>query len=255
MLRTLQSASRHVATVIQPCSVIRSIHAAAVQRSHSASTAIAPAFNASNRNQSPSCSNPSAVPSRSFSSSAAASTKPPTRRAVLSTYRQLLRAIHRVFYTSSQYASFDELSGDSRSISGEDQGASWRREQRGREDMRVHADFAGKRSSRWLQQVREAYRSAAAPRQGEDATAAKTRRHREAEQLLTMLVSNMEHSRYLLEGGWGIRRNTYTQLSNVAHKVGLQMPKETAPLVHQPAGAKHQKARDAILYRHDKFVK
>lgn len=106
-----------------------------------------------------------------------------------------------------------------------------------------------------MQQVKEAYRNAASPRQGEDAAASKIRQHREAEQLLTLLVSNMEHSRYLLEGGWGIRRNTLTQLSNVAHKVGLQMPKETAPLVHQPAGVKHHKARDAILNRHEKFVK
>lgn len=61
--------------------------------------------------------------------------------------------------------------------------------------------------------------------------------------------------RYLLEGGWGIRRNNAKTLSNVAQKVGLQMPKETAPMHHEPAGNKHHKARDAKLHFHDKFEK
>jgi len=61
--------------------------------------------------------------------------------------------------------------------------------------------------------------------------------------------------RYLLEGGWGIRRNNAKTLSNVAQKVGLQMPKETAHMHHEPAGNKHHKARDAKLHFHDKFEK
>jgi hypothetical protein len=61
--------------------------------------------------------------------------------------------------------------------------------------------------------------------------------------------------RYLLEGGWGIRRNNAKTLSNVAQKVGLQMPKETAHVHHEPAGNKHHKARDSKLHFHDKFEK
>ena len=78
-----------------------------------------------------------------------------------------------------------------------------------------------------------------------------------AEELLQLLRSNMEHSRYLLEGGWGLRRDTSKQLSNVAKVVGLAMPKPTEGAADPStfAGAKHSKARDAKLGKHDKFVR
>ena len=101
--------------------------------------------------------------------------------------------------------------------------------------------------------VRRAFTAAASERD----PATLSRLHRHANELLALLISNMEHSRYLLEGGWGIRRDNARTLSNVAHKVGLQMPKMDGHQheQHEPAGNKHHKARDAKLTQHDKFVK
>jgi hypothetical protein len=90
---------------------------------------------------------------------------------------------------------------------------------------------------------------------GEKDPAALARLHRHAEELSALLVSNMEHSRYLLEGGWGIRRDNSKTLTNVAHKVGLQMPKEVQHQIWEPAGNKHHKARDAVLNKDEKFVR
>lgn len=171
---------------------------------------------------------------------------------VIATYRALHRAIFQTFYTASQYATYDELACDQLAISGVSPGAAYRKEAFSDPSNAAHVAFARKRTGRWLAQLSAKYRSTV---NGNSTPAELAQAQKEAEQYLTLLTSNMEHSRFLLEGGWGLRRNQLQQLTNVAHKVGLQMPKESAPLEHVPAGAKHQKARDAILNKHDKFVK
>lgn len=159
------------------------------------------------------------------------------------------------FFTSSQYATYDELARDSKAIAGESPGALWRKQHLPLARNQAHVEFADKRSGPWLQLLKSGFESAAA--QGERDPAALSRSYRHAEELLQLLRANMEHSRYLLEGGWGLRRDTHKQLSNVAKVVGLAMPKPTEGEADPTtfAGAKHAKARDAKLGKHDKFVR
>jgi len=177
--------------------------------------------------------------------------KPPTRTATLSTYRTLRRSIFQAFYTASQYASFDELAGDQDSIAGRSPGAAYRKREFARPENVPHVQFAKKRAEAWLKLIKEGYTSHMSER--DPATLA--RLHRQSEDLIALLVSNMEHSRYLLEGGWGIRRDNSKTLTNVAHKVGLQLPKQHEHDSHTPAGNKHHKARDAKLNKDQKFTR
>lgn len=178
----------------------------------------------------------------------------PGRLAILSTYRLLRRTIHQTFYASSHYAEYDEKLWDQlgQAIAGRSAGAAYRKEEFAKAENAEHVKFAATRSPQWLELIRQAYQA----HKDETDPATIARLHRQADELAQLMISNMEHSRYLLEGGWGIRRNTQKQLQSVAHRVGLRMPESqaTASLpAYTPAGEKHKKARDAKLLRDQKF--
>lgn len=50
--------------------------------------------------------------------------------------------------------------------------------------------------------------------------------HRVAAELLSMYMANLEHSRYLVESGWGLKQATKNHIRNVARRVGLEISAE-----------------------------
>lgn len=255
--RSLAAMMRSITLAARSASA-RSMHAPpaiCTAIAHAAPSAVAAAATPAAARPFSSHSHSVARPAAPSGPASAAAVKPPSRAHLIALYRALRRSVWQSFFTSSQYATYDELARDSLAIAGQSPGAAWRKAHLGLERNRAHVEFADKRSAPWLALIKSGFEAAVA--EGERDPASLVRSYRHADELLQLLRANMEHSRYLLEGGWGLRRDTHKQLSNVAKVVGLAMPKPTEGEADPKtfAGAKHAKARDAKLGKHDKFVR
>jgi hypothetical protein len=133
-------ASSSSAACVAPCAARRLWHSAAPR--FTAAAAAAPA-----------------APAASMSVRVPSAPKPPSRTAILATYRALRRGIFQTFYTSSQYASFNELAGDQDSLAGRSPGAAYRKEHFAMEENKPHVQFARKRSEQWLKLIKQSVTS------------------------------------------------------------------------------------------------
>lgn len=147
----------------------------------------------------------------------AAGPKGPSRSEILGTYRALNRTLYFLFFHASQYATYSELSD----ISLSPQPPVEQRKQfltsSEFEKNRLHVQ---EKIGNWKDLLRSTYEE----RRTEKDTNVIRAQQQEAVDTLAMLRSNMEYARYLLEGGWGVRRDSAANVINTARRVGLEVP-------------------------------